>query len=474
MKTVPTPDFVSERHTDVGNARRLVAAHGQDLRYVPQWGTWLVWNGQRWQRDHAGVVVERAKQVANNLFDEARRIPDDGERKRSVQWALQSEQAGRIRAMVDLARTAPGIAVMPDELDADAWLLNVRNGVLDLRCGQLHPHDQTRLITKLADVEYHPDADAPRWQRFLEHVLPDPELREFLARWFGYCLTGDVSEHKALFAVGVGGNGKGTAFNTVARILDEYAGQAAPDLLLRRRDDPHPAGVADLHGRRLVLASETAQNRHLDEALLKRLTGGDRIKARHMHKDFFEFAPTHKFVVATNHKPGIEGTDYGIWRRVRLMPFTVIVPDEQRDLGLEDKLVAGESEGILRWAVDGCRRWQASGLTEPLAVTMATADYRAEQDALGEFISDCCVLASGISARAADLYAAYGRWCEAMGEHALSQRKFGTALRERGHENYRNNGRWWRGIALCTEPMSDGRERETAGQDWYNGTDGTK
>jgi energy-coupling factor transporter ATP-binding protein EcfA2 len=170
-------------------------------------------------------------------------------------------------------------------------------------------------------------------------------VREFVRRWAGYCLTGDVSEHKIVFAFGAGANGKSTLLNALAHVLGDYARQAAPDLLMRRRDDPHPTGLADLHGARLVLATETAQGRHLDEALVKRLTGGDRIKARHMFKDFFEFDPTHKLVVATNHRPGIEGTDHGIWRRIRLVPFGVVIPDDQQDRHLDDKLAEPKPPG---------------------------------------------------------------------------------------------------------------------------------
>lgn len=436
-----------ERRSDAGNARRLVALYGHELRYVPPWGIWLHWDGRRWQRDHRGVVVERAKQVAAMLWEEALREPDPDQRKAAVRWALQSENAGRIRAMVELARTIESVPVMPEELDADTWSLNLTNGVLDLRSGRLLSHDPRRLITKLAHVAYDTAADAPRWRTFLEQILPDAEVREFVARWSGYCLTGDISEHKVVFAFGSGSNGKSVFTGALAHMLGDYAGQAAPDLLMRRREDPHPTGLADLQGQRLVLATETAQQRRIDEALLKRLTGGDPVKARFMFRDFFEFPPTHKFVVATNHRPGIEGIDHGIWRRIRLVPFAVTIQDEDQDHHLDEKL-AGEAAGILRWAVDGCLRWQAGGLTEPMAVVAATADYRAEMDVLGEFISECCLLDSGVSARASDLYGAYCRWAEAMGETAISQRKLGLSLRERGLQKRTSNGVRWDGIGL--------------------------
>ena len=457
-----------ERYTDAGNARRLVAASGHQLRYCGPWGTWLVWDGRRWQRDSRGQIFERAKAVAAALFEDARQLVGD-ERKAAMRWAMLSESAGRIEAMVKLARSEPTIPVDPDELDADPWVLNVANGVIDLRTGRLLSHDPKRLITKMADVAHDETAESPIWNAFLAQILPDADVREFVRRWAGYCLTGDVTEHKIVFAFGAGANGKTTLLSALAHVLGDYARQAAPDLIMRRRDDPHPTGLADLHGARLVLASETAQGRHIDEALVKRLTGGDRVSARHMHKDFFEFAPTHKIVVATNHRPGIEGTDHGIWRRIRLVPFGVVIDDEDQDRQLEEKL-RGEAPGILQWALDGCSRWRLQGLTDPTAVLAATADYRAEMDVLGDFISDCCILVAGTTSKAGDLYGEYVRWAEATGERPLSQRKFGSSLRERGLTKRTSNGVWWDGIGLCTEPSTHDRPRERAGQQSFGGT----
>jgi putative DNA primase/helicase len=438
----------TDRYTDTGNAHRFAAANRHRVRWVGAWGVWLIWDDRRWRQDTKGQVVEFAKQVAVRLLGDAQRLESSDERKRAAKWALQTEGAARIKAMLELARSEPGLPVDPHELDANPWLLNVANGTLDLRHGKLRAHTPSDLITKLAPVAYDADADAPLWHRFLRKVVPDSEVRRFLQHWCGYCLTGDVSEHKIVFAHGVGANGKSTFSETLEAMLGDYATQAAPDLLMRRHDDPHPTGLADLHGARLVLATETAEGRRLDEALVKRLTGGDPIKARRMHKDFFTFTPTHKFVVGTNHRPTIEGTDHGIWRRVRLVPFTVTIADDDQDKQLKHKL-AGELAGILNWALDGCQAWREDGLTEPGAVTAATADYRSEMDELGQYLSDLCVLAEGVTARAADLYKAYTHWAQEMGERRpLNQRRFGLALRERGLTKRTSNGVWWDGISL--------------------------
>lgn len=451
-----------EHYTDVGNARRLVRMFGAELRYVSPWKAWLVWDGSRWRRDHSGVVVERAKQVAGELWEEARREASD-ERSKARKWALQSEGAGRIKAMVELASTEPGIPVLPEELDANPWLLNVKNGTLDLRRGVIRPAQPGDLLTKQAAAEYDLEAEAPRWDVFLEQILPDPDVREFMRRWAGYCLTGDVSEHKVVFAHGIGANGKSTLLNTLAHVMGSYASQAAPDLLMRHRDEQHPAGSADLQGARLVLASETGQNRHLDEALLKRLTGGDRVRARQMYGQFFEFEPTHKFVIATNHRPAISGTDHGIWRRIRLVPFTVTIPDEDQDRRLEDKLLA-EADGVLVWAAQGCLAWRSEGLSEPFAIQAATAGYRADMDTLGAYISDCCYLVDGVSAQAGQLYAAYERWAEAMGEKVMTAAAFGRALGERGLVKKKSGKVFWEGIGLKVDDNCPAGDRESAGE----------
>ncbi len=433
--------------TDVGNAERLVEHMAGDYLYVAPWATWITFDGQRWSIDTKATVVERAKEVARNLHVGALELADSSERKQTVKWAMQTEGVARVEAMVKLARSVPGIPIDPDELDQHRHLLVVNNGTLDLRTGKLGPHRREHLATKMAPVDYDPEAVAPVWEAFLEQVILNAAVRGFLQRFAGYCLTGDVTEHVIVFLLGIGANGKTTFLEALTRVMGDYACQAAPDLLMRRRDDPHPAGLADLQGARLALASETGEGRHLDEALVKRLTGGDRIKARQLYKDWFEFDPTHKFVVATNHRPEITGTDQGIWRRIRLIPFDVTIPADQQDRQLAAKL-ADESAGILAWAVQGCREWHERGLGEPAAVVAATADYRSDMDTLGEFLSDHCILAAGVNARAADLFERYTGWANETGETPMSQRKFGFKMRDLGLTKERRNGIWWAGIGL--------------------------
>lgn len=448
-------------YTDAGNARRLVEASGHELRWVPQWGTWLTWDGARWKVDTKGVVVERAKAVAHALYAQAV-LTTSEERRAAIKWALASESAGRIDAMIRLARSEPGISVDADELDAYPWLFNVSNGTVDLTTGQLLRPDPTWLLTKLSPVDFDEEASCPRWLEFLDQVLPDREVQEFLRRAVGYTLTGITTEQVLFFAHGNGANGKSTFLESLAGVMGDYARQADPELLLNLGAvTAHPTGTADLQGARLVVCSEIDEGRRLAEAKLKRLTGGDKISARRMRENFFEFAPTHKLWLQANHRPVIRGTDYAVWRRLRLVPFLVTIPSEERDKFLARRL-AEEAAGILAWAVGGCVAWRSYGLSSPVAVTAATESYRAEMDVLADFIEEYCRLGEEYRAAAADLYKAYTTWCADSGERPMSQHVLGAMLTERGFDRrkYGPTRRWhWFGVGLeAAESRVDNRE----------------
>lgn len=438
--------------TDVGNAARLIDAHGDDMRHVRTWVSWLHWDGRRWCRDDTGLVVEKAKLTARAILTEAAVEADDDYRKKLVAWARQSENAPKIYSMIDLSRSDPKVATRPEDLDSDRWLFTVANGTLDLARGELRPHRRDDRVTKLADVAYDTDAKCPAWDTFLEQVLPDPAVRAFVKRAVGYALTGSVREQCLFFLYGLGANGKSTLITTLLALLGDYGRQADPKLLMESKHEAHPTNVADLQGARFVATIEAGAGRRLDETLVKQLTGGDRIKARFMRQDFFEFDPTHKLFLAANHKPVIRGNDHAIWRRVHLIPFTVTIPRDERDDDLADTLL-GELPGILRWAVEGCLEWQADGLQVPTEVADATDAYRAEEDLLGDFLAACCKEDPGITATATELYKAYQRWAEDDGERAWSQTAFGRALGERGFEaaKDRRGRKIRRGLALLTD-----------------------
>lgn len=458
----PKPEFF--RLTDMGNAQRLAANFGRELRYTNSHG-WLIWRKTRWEEDQTQAIVRRAKDTVRRIYAEASRCEDEAIRKAIGAWAHKSESAGKIAAMLDLARSEPGICVTADAFDADRMLLNCENGTIELATGRLREHRREELLTKQIAVAYDADATSPRWDQFIAEVTKgDTELAAYLQRAVGYSLTGDVREQNLFFLYGLGANGKTTFLTVIQRLLGDYAWTAAAGLLLEKKNEQHPTTVADLAGRRFVLCSEVGEGKRMAEELVKQMTGDHRITARKMHRDSFEFDPLYKLWLAANHKPIIKGTDNGIWRRIHTVPFTATFYDPDKALSgqpvkdptLLDKLLA-ELPGILAWAVRGCLDWQRIGLVRPKAVLDATESYREEMDILGTFLADRCVVQPGVRAKAGDLYAAYQEWCQATGEHTATQTAFGRALTERGFGEGRDRtiGRFRIGIGLVAESHDD-------------------
>jgi putative DNA primase/helicase len=362
-------------------------------------------------------------------------------------WLVQSEMAPRLNAMVDLARSEDGVPVLPEELDRDPWLFNCANGTLELKAGRPRPHRREDLITKLAPVEYDPSAPCDLWLKFLGRIMGDNErLITYLQRVVGYALTGDVSEQSMWFLHGSGANGKSTFLAVLLAVFGDYGMQAHPELLMEKRGDSHPTERADLFGKRFVATIETEEGRRLAEALMKQLTGGDRVRARRMREDFWEFEPSHKIFLAANHKPGVRGTDHAVWRRIKLVPFTVTIPEAEKDPRLPEKLKA-ELPGVLAWAVRGCLDWQREGLAEPEEVRAATAAYRKEQDTVVAFLAACCSLHPSLKAKASALFEAYTDW---SGDKDMTSRAFGDRLRALGYDTGQRTkaGYFWEGIGL--------------------------
>ncbi len=374
---------------------------------------------------------------------------DDDLRAELAKWARSSESRGRIQAMIELAKSEAAIPVSPTQLDADAWLLNCANGTIDLRIAKLSPHRREDLNTKIVPVEYDPEARCPLFKEFLRQILKNnSELINFLQRSIGYALTGSTVEQVLFILWGGGANGKSTFLEVIRAVLCEYGRTADAALLMHKNHDGVRNDVARLAGARFVSTSETEAGRHLAEVLVKQLTGGDKVAARFLYSEFFEFDAQFKLFLTTNHKPVIRGTDNAIWRRIRLVPFEVTIPQEKQDRELPLKLRA-ELQGILAWAVRGCLRWQKSGLGQPEKVSTATAAYREEMDVIGTFLKDCCAVKKDARVAPANLYAAYKKWCEASGERPLTQQKLGTALEDRGFRAGRTGKMRFRcGLAL--------------------------
>ena len=448
----PTPVAPGFLTTDMGNAQRLVARHGPALRHCHDWRTWLIWDGRRWEKDRVGAVEYQAKQTVRSIYQEARQEPDEARAKALAQHAFRSQNKTRLEAMATLARSEPDIPVRPEELDTAPWLLNVRNGILDLQTGALGPHRPEALITRLAPVPYEPHATCPGWLAFLERIMAGNEgLIAFLQRAIGYALTGSTRAQVMCILYGEGSNGKSTFLETVHHLLGDYAQQSDAATFAVQKGEGPRNDVARLMGSRLVSAVETEEGQRLSEVLVKQVTGGDTITARFLHQEFFQFKPEFKLFLATNHKPQIWGTDHAIWRRIRLIPFTVKIPDEEQDQELPDRLLE-ELPGILAWAVRGCQQWQEKGLGEPEAVREATGEYREEMDLLGGFLAECCRQAPNSEARAGDLYQAYLTWCQENGEREVTQTTFGRKLGERGFKKRRSTGgkRVYSGLELGT------------------------
>jgi putative DNA primase/helicase len=445
----------TEHLTDLGNAKRLVARHGCDLRFCHPWGAWLVWDGRRWLRDETGELLRRAKETATAMYTQAGATGDEERRKLLAAHALRCEAESKLRAMVNVAASEAGIPVVPSALDSDLWMMTIINGTEDLRTGELRSHRREDLITKLAPVTFDPEATAPTWEKFLNSVFPGtPQVVRFLQKAVGYSLTGDTREQALLFLHGNGANGKTTFIRTIQELMGDYAKQAAPDLLMMKYGTEHPTGLADLAGARVVVCIEAQEGKRLAEALVKQMTGQDRMKGRRMREDYWEFSPTHKIWLVANHKPRIGGTDYAIWRRIRLIPFTVTFhPPESEEEPKQDPLLAeklrAERSGILNWAIEGCLAWQREGLVPPAEVQAATAAYREESDVIGMFLAERCLIDPTERAKAGDLYRAYVEWCQANGERPVNQTVFGGKLAERGLEHARPSGiHTWRGIGL--------------------------
>lgn len=447
-----TEDVARYNLTDMGNAERLAALHGADIRHCHGTTRWYVWDGKRFEEDDSGAIVARTKETIRTIYIEAAAADDRIQRKAIAKHAQSSENASRITAAISLARSEPGIPVKVAELDHDHWLLNVSNGTIDLRTGKLRKHKQDDLITKMADVVFEPSAQCPQFLAFLDRVMDgDQSLITFLQRAIGYSLTGSTSERMILILYGEGKNGKSTLLEVIRSMLGDYALRTPTETLLQKRDQGIPNDVARLRGSRFVSASEAEEGQRLAEAKIKDMTGGDTISARFMRSEYFDFKPTFKIWLSTNHKPVIRGTDRAIWDRIRLVPFLVRIPPEEQDKHLHEKLMT-EAPGILAWAVRGCLAWQTDGLTEPEGVTNATEGYRDEMDVTGGFINDLCVVGPSESATAYELYSAYHKWCEASGEFWVSKTEFGKRLNERGFDSVRGSGKkrpaTWLGIGL--------------------------
>ncbi len=416
------------KSTEAGDAEHFARLVDGRFVYDHQRRQWFVFGDHHWGADRTGRVVQEAIESMRRRQADALQIVHDEDRKKSMQWALRGESEARIRHMLDLASSHPNLAIEGTEWDHDPWALGVANGKIDLRTAELHPGQPDDRVTRVAAVPYDPEASCPRWDRFILDICnEDTHLVAFLQQSIGYALTGVTTEQVFWILYGVGANGKSTFLETITRhVLPDHSWTMSFPVHTWS-ESLSEYQRAELVGRRLVIAKESEQEKRLNTEFVKSLTGSDTINARHPYGRPFQFVPAAKFMLACNHQPIIRDDTHGMWRRVRLVPFTrtfAVDPDYGDAL-------AAEAGGILAWAVRGCLAWQQAGLQPPTAVLQATKAYQRDSDTLARFIEARCLVSSHVRARAGELFSAYEHWCDAerIGDDRLSLRAFGERMK---------------------------------------------
>jgi putative DNA primase/helicase len=441
------PTLPAGAYTDQWAAELFKAKYGDNLHWCDPLGGWLIWDGTRWLQDDTLKIERMAYDVIKQMHDQANASDD----KKLRSFAVKREQDSQFRAMISRLRALDGIPARSGDFDQDTHKINAMNHTIDLKSGLTYAHHRPDMITRRIEVTYNPEATCPRWMQFLGEIFSgDLDLIDYVQRAIGYSLSGDVSEHCLFVLYGMGRNGKSTFLKHIAAIMGDYAQAASAGLLIEKRNEGIPNDVARLRGTRLVVVQESKRGNSFDESQVKALTGGDRITARFLRKEFFEFNPTFKIWFSTNHKPDIIGTDVGIWRRIRTIPFERVFTDTEADKHLDDKLRA-EYEGIFAWMVQGYHLWQKHGLGENKTITAAGEEYQEESDIMKAFIDERCEM-TGIVAKA-ELRTAFLEWRKAAGVRFLSKVEMYQYLSKKiGLKDSRfsegDRARIWVGISL--------------------------
>ncbi|HSJ01749.1 MAG: phage/plasmid primase, P4 family [Verrucomicrobium sp.] len=424
----------STAYNDDRNATDFIDRFHEEIRYCWSSDSWHQWSGIRWKPHPSKGVMHLARQFCRELRQEAQTLPDKKARKDAVRRARDLGNKSRMVPMVDLATLDARVSVADAALwDAHPMLLGLENGMVDLRTGQFLPPDRQWLMTKCCDVSHDAGAACPKWESFVQRILPDPEVRRFMQISAGYWLSGDTSAQIFWFLYGAGANGKSTFLEIISRIGGDYARRAGNSMLSVTTNNREASlELSTLPGVRLLVGSEMGDGMRLNTELLKDMTGEDTLTARAHYESHFNFKPTCKLVMFGNHKPVITDTDGGIWRRPRLIPFTQVIPEAERNLKLKDELWE-ERSGILNWCLEGLRLWRQEGLTAPASVISVTESFRESSDILGEFLREHTQAEPGGRLLLKDLYARYTSWCNCTGHRGvLSDQKLRSRLEERG------------------------------------------
>ena len=442
--------------TDTGNAHRLYDEFGNIIRYSYNRKKWYYWDGKSWRLDESGEVKKLADIICENLKKEAFLEQDEEEQAIKLKWANRTASSKSKEAMIKECQHLETVPASPDEFDSYTDFLNCQNGIVNLRNGELLPHDSNFMMSKICLSEYDHDWNKPvLWLKFLDEVTNgDKELQKYIQKCVGYSLSGSNREQCAYFLYGMGNNGKSTFLDTISDILGSYSANTQPESIMLKRfgNDTANSDIARLKSSRFVTCEEPTEGVRLNEGLLKQLTGGSKITCRFLYGDEFEYTPEFKIWVATNHKPVIRGTDVGIWRRIKLIPFEVNIPAEKVDKNMKYKL-RKEAPQILAWAIEGCMKWQREGMQEPACVLDAVKEYKQEMDLLATFIEQCLVIdyEAKIRISAQELFSLYMKWAKANNEFEMSSNKFFREIAKRLPEK----GRSAQGIFFPSIRMTD-------------------
>ncbi len=441
--------------TDYGNAERLVNLFGEVIRFSPERKSWLVWTGKVWKWDTGGIEIAKlAKMTSRNIYREVADESDDGLRKELDKHARATERQVRLDAMIKSAESEPGIAVNLTDMDSNHWLLNVNNGTIDLRTGEIKVHNRKDLITEILPIEYDAEATSAEWNTFLHRIFSgNADLIAYVQRSLGYSITGDQSEQAFFFCYGSGFNGKSTLLNACRLVMGNYATEIPPTAFMidkTKRGGPDEA-IANLKNKRLVCSTELEDGQRLSVSLVKRMTGGEPLWCEHKFERGYNFQPTHKLWLSGNHEPVITDTTNSIWFRLKKIPFTIEIPESDRKKGYAEKLASEQAAAILAWMVRGCVEWQKAGnLGEPEAVKRAISEYRDQQDILYDYLLERCIFQKSAVIDQKDLYTNYKQWAEENDINAIGKLTFRARILEKGATSAigNRNIKIWRGIRL--------------------------
>jgi putative DNA primase/helicase len=446
--------LITFNFSDVGNAERLMAIYGKNIKYSPIRTRWLIWSGKHWELDNAGKIELLTKNVIRKLQAEGNEITTEEHEKlkESIKkFVLRSETDGRVKAMINQAKTQRGATIF--QTDLDLYKLNLKNGTLNLKTGLIENHDRKDFITKVINIDYDPKVQCPNWTEFINKIfLGDKELINYIQKSIGYSMTGDANLQCFYILHGNGSNGKGTFIKTIMTLLGDYAGTLNGKSLMEKIGDEGARGdLAVLEGTRFVSVNELEENKSFDESLMKSMSSGasEPIRVRRMYEEEFNLYPQFKIWLSTNKLPKIKGSDDGIWRRVRKIPFEHKFSGADKDVYFFENKLVPEMSGILNWAIEGCLKWQQEGMDLPEVVKIAVEEYKSDMDKLGGFITECCVVGERFRIGASQLYQAYETWCKDNGERSMTSTSFGKSIKNKKIDKKRAGiGFFYYGIGL--------------------------